>query len=227
MTDDPNAAIAQAPLLRVEFRDTNKALCEALAQAVFQATVDGWFGLGKPTAPSIWCGSIFASPANFVVSPANSFGFMDGGIDAVYTDRFGIKVQNALQANIQQRGGELLIGQTITVATGDADFPYLVASPTMRVPMRIVDPFVVRLATRAAIVGAMFTLRHIAQTSGPIDNPVIVIPGMGTGTGGVPLDLAAKLMVQGVIDAFSPRPFPTSWPEAQDDHFKFYEDRQP
>jgi len=30
--------------------------------------------------------------ADAVVSPANSFGFMDGGIDAVYTHQFGFEL---------------------------------------------------------------------------------------------------------------------------------------
>jgi hypothetical protein len=34
-------------------------------------------------------GSIFDSQADAYVSPANSFGFMDGGIDMMYSQRFG------------------------------------------------------------------------------------------------------------------------------------------
>ncbi len=34
-------------------------------------------------------GSIFEVECEAVVSPANSFGFMDGGIDLLYSRRFG------------------------------------------------------------------------------------------------------------------------------------------
>ena len=34
-------------------------------------------------------GDIFDVPADAIVSPANSFGFMDGGIDLAYSYRFG------------------------------------------------------------------------------------------------------------------------------------------
>ena len=34
-------------------------------------------------------GDIFSRPADALVSPANSFGFMDGGIDLAYSRRFG------------------------------------------------------------------------------------------------------------------------------------------
>jgi len=38
--------------------------------------------------------------ADAVVSPANSFGFMDGGIDAVYTYQLGPQLQQRVQAEI-------------------------------------------------------------------------------------------------------------------------------
>lgn len=42
---------------------------------------------------SIHRGSILDLRCDAVVSSANSFGFMDGGIDALYTQRFGGQVQ--------------------------------------------------------------------------------------------------------------------------------------
>jgi hypothetical protein len=38
-------------------------------------------------------GDIFEKPADAIVSPANSFGYMDGGIDLVYLRRFGWELQ--------------------------------------------------------------------------------------------------------------------------------------
>src|SRR5690349_8160234 len=64
-------------------------------------------------------GSIFDAECDAVVSPANSFGFMDGGIDRLYTQHFGPVVQERVQACI--RGcfaGELLVGQATIVPTG-------------------------------------------------------------------------------------------------------------
>src|SRR5476651_102867 len=53
-------------------------------------------------------GSILDLSVDAVVSPANSFGFMDGGIDALYTQRFGQKVQERLQRVIRDKHhGEL------------------------------------------------------------------------------------------------------------------------
>ncbi|MGL4555809.1 MAG: hypothetical protein ACRC33_31965, partial [Gemmataceae bacterium] len=52
-------------------------------------------------------GSIFDVTCDAVVSPANSFGFMDGGIDRLYTERFGPGVQERnLTPRPPLRGGE-------------------------------------------------------------------------------------------------------------------------
>jgi len=42
-------------------------------------------------------GSILDIPCDAIVSPANSFGFMDGGIDAVYMRHFGPRIQAFLR----------------------------------------------------------------------------------------------------------------------------------
>lgn len=69
-------------------------------------------------------GDIFDYPADAIVSPANSFGFMDGGIDLAYSERFGWHVQALVQSIIMQDyDGELLVGQATTVETGDCALP--------------------------------------------------------------------------------------------------------
>lgn len=63
-------------------------------------------------------GDILSLGVAAVVSPANSFGFMDGGLDGVYTRCFGPQLQQRLQRMIrEQAGGELLVGAGI--AGGD------------------------------------------------------------------------------------------------------------
>ncbi|WP_175361134.1 macro domain-containing protein, partial [Bradyrhizobium sp. STM 3843] len=105
------------------------------------------------------------------VSPANSFGFMDGGVDWAYLQFFGIELQRRLQMVIRlQKFQELLVGAAVAVPTYHEAIPFLIAAPTMRVPKIIDDPADVMLATRAAICVAIdFRFGHI------------VMPGMGTG----------------------------------------------
>ena len=93
-------------------------------------------------------GDIFAKPCQAIVSPANSFGFMDGGIDGVYTARFGKEnTTDTVQREIMKLPHqELLVGQALHVFTFDAEFPVMISAPTMRVPMRIHDPIDVYLS---------------------------------------------------------------------------------
>ncbi len=75
----------------------------------------------------IYHGSIFDVKCDAVVSPANSFGFMDGGIDMLYSRRFGWQVQERLQDLIQtEHHGELLVGAAEIVET-DAPIPFLIS----------------------------------------------------------------------------------------------------
>jgi O-acetyl-ADP-ribose deacetylase (regulator of RNase III) len=54
-----------------------------------------------------------------MVSPANSFGLMDGGIDAAITKYFGKELMQRVQARIMQEYcGEQPVGTAIMVPTG-------------------------------------------------------------------------------------------------------------
>ena len=80
-------------------------------------------------------GDILAVARVCVVSPANSYGFMDGGIDAQYTAFFGLGPQTELQERIARRpDGELPVGSSIVVRTGHQRIPYMICAPTMITP---------------------------------------------------------------------------------------------
>jgi len=112
-----------------------------------------------------------------IVSPANSFGFMDGGIDAYYSFRFGSDLQGRLQAEIRSRPlQELLIGEAVVISTCDSQIPWLISAPTMRVPCNIENTINPYLAMKAII-----TVAKNHRRNPPINS--IAIPGLGTGTG--------------------------------------------
>jgi O-acetyl-ADP-ribose deacetylase (regulator of RNase III) len=139
-------------------------------------------------------GSIFDAACDAVVSPANSFGFMDGGIDRLYTEFFGPAVQERVQACIRGcHGGELLVGQADIVPTGHAAIPYLIAAPTMRVPMplgRSIHPY---LAARAVfLLAGQPVADHVRR---------VAFSGLGTGVGRVPPVACAK-QVRAAIEDF-------------------------
>lgn len=153
-----------------------------------------------PAAVQVIEGDILSLPMDAVVSPANSFGFMDGGLDALYTRFFGPQLQERLQRMIrEQADGELLVGQALPVETGHARIPWCISAPTMRVPRRLESAEAAYLATRAAV--------RCALAAG-VES--VAIPGMGTGTGGLPPESAARAMLRGIQDVFFPRPFPAS-----------------
>ncbi len=139
---------------------------------------------------SMSCGDIFEQDADAIVSPANSFGFMDGGIDLIYSRFFGWEVEERLKRLLtEQYYGELPIGQAVIIATENATIPFLISAPTMRVPSNISKTFNVYLAFRAALIAV---LRHNQQSNSPIES--ILVPGLGTGIGDVPPERAARQM---------------------------------
>ena len=136
-------------------------------------------------------GDLFARGADALVSPANSFGFMDGGLDLAISQRLGWHVEERVRARIlDEHDGELPIGLAITVPTGRDDFPFLICSPTMRVPMDVSQTAHAHLAFRA-------TLRALREHNADPDLPPIRsvrCAGLGTGTGMMPPRRCAKQM---------------------------------
>lgn len=164
--------------------------------------------------------SIFDVPTDAVVSPANSFGYMDGGIDAVYTKVFGEGVEARLQKTIQEDyDGELLIGQAVLVPTKHKGIPYVISAPTMRVPMRLpIDTINPYLAAKAAILCALRANELITQYKGdPNAREIntISFPGLGTGVGGIDPNVCAYQVAHAIQDTLVQKPmYPYSWQDA-------------
>jgi O-acetyl-ADP-ribose deacetylase (regulator of RNase III) len=160
-------------------RDRNPALVAAW-RAAFAGAAD----------VDVSQGDIFDLTAHAVVSPANSFGFMDGGIDLVYARRFGPSLQERLQDRLRvEHHGELPVGQAVIIPTGDPDIPVLISAPTMRVPMDVSDTVNAYLAFRAAIRAARDNNRAASK---PIAS--ILCPGLGTATGRISPASCARQM---------------------------------
>ena len=124
---------------------------------------------------------------NAVVSPANSFGFMDGGLDYALSDRFGWDLQKELQKRIRALPeGELLVGKAMVIETGDATIPYLISAPTMRVPMSF------NIATSVNAYFAMKAILIAARAHPHIKS--VAIPGLCTGVGKMQPIIAARQM---------------------------------
>jgi O-acetyl-ADP-ribose deacetylase (regulator of RNase III) len=185
---------------------------------------------GDLTGVSIHRGSILELNVDAIVSPANSFGFMDGGIDLLYSRHFGWHVQERLQALIRQRHhGELLVGSAEIVDTDNLRIPFVVAAPTMRVPMILrntVNPY---LAARAVLLLVKHGLFPSGSLAGErIDSGVhsLAFPGLGTGVGQVDADTCAR-QVRAAIEevVLEKHTYPRTWADAQARHQLLFSDR--
>lgn len=176
---------------------------------------------GDLACVEVYRGSILDTGVDAVVSPANSYGFMDGGIDAIYTKHFGEHVQQRLQDVIKsEHHGELLVGSAAIVPT-DAAIPFVIAAPTMRVPMILDDTVNPYLAARAVFL----LINHGRLDGWPIYEHVqsVAFPGLGTGVGRVPPEVCAHQMRKAIENfALDNYEFPATWFSAQTEHQRLY-----
>lgn len=128
-----------------------------------------------------------------IVSPANSFGDMGGGIDKAIDDFHAGEAQRRVTAAIREQFlGELPVGVALVVEVPARRFPFVVAAPTMRIPGSVEGTINAYLAMRAALVAVA---RHNALGGTPIRT--LAVPGLGTGVGGLDPDDAAGQMREG------------------------------
>ncbi len=133
-------------------------------------------------------GSLLDVDAEVIVNPANSHGYMGGGVAGVIR-RFGgeeIEREAISQAPIP-------VGEAVLTSAGKLKFKGVIHAPTMEEPAMRTTEEKVRKATRAAL-----------KLADDRCFKSIAFPGMGTGVGRVPKDVAAKAMVE-EIKSFEPK----------------------
>lgn len=172
-----------------------RAVPELVLCAVDEPLESAWLSvvdsMGGPVR--VHRGSVLDVSAQALVSPANSYGWMRGGIDAVYAKAFPGLEQSVRSAVLALHGGELPVGDALVVPTGEPEPAWLISAPTMRspgerLPEDTVHPY---LAARAVLrlwrdgeLEDGGTLREAVHT--------IALPGLGTGVGGVAPETCAK-----------------------------------
>ena len=135
-------------------------------------------------------GDILSFTADAIESPANSFGYMDGGLDLKYSQFFGWDLEKRLRRLlIEKYFGELPVGQAAIVKTAHQDIPYLISAPTMRVPMNVANTLNAYLAFKAVIQAVQgFNQSESEQITS------LLCPGLATGEGGMPPERCAMQM---------------------------------
>ncbi|MEC3977983.1 macro domain-containing protein [Amycolatopsis sp. H20-H5] len=175
--------------------------------AVDEPLATAWAGFAGRAGERVQVhrGSVLDVVAQAIVSPANSYGWMRGGIDAVYARAFPEVEQHVRSAVLAFHGGELPIGEALIVPTGETEPAWLISAPTMRepgerLPADTVHPY---LAARA-----VFQLwRDGRLDHGPVRGTVdtIAMPGLGTGVGGVAASTCARQVAAAWAEVFGAR----------------------
>lgn len=137
--------------------------------------------------------STVLTEADAVISPGNSYGQMDGGVDRVLCEAFPLAQRQVWAMVGDRHHGYQAVGTAEVVPTGDERCRWLVYAPTMRVPMPLDHgrDIAVHDAFWAAL-RAVIAHDRAAREADAINT--VVAPGFGTGYGRVPAARAAQLM---------------------------------
>ncbi len=125
-------------------------------------------------------GSLLEAPAEVIVNPANSRGYMGGGVAGAIRRFGGEEIeQEALEK------APIPVGEAILTTAGRLAFRGVIHAPTMEEPAMRTTEDKVRRAVRAALrVAEENRFRSVA------------FPGMGTGVGRLPKATAARAMIE-------------------------------
>ena len=129
-------------------------------------------------------GDITKVEADAIVNPANSLMIMGGGVASAIKRVGGDDIEFEAR-----RHAPVPIGEAVVTSGGKLRAKYVIHAPTMERPAMRTNEAKVRAAVRAALRRAhSLGLRSIA------------FPGMGTGVGGLDPNVAAKAMIEEVIN---------------------------
>ena len=126
-----------------------------------------------------------------MVSAANSFGLMDGGVDLAIINFFGDQLEKRIQKFIiENYFGEQPVGTSFIIETLNEKHPFVAHTPTMRIPMDINRTDNIYLAMKAMLEAVWH--HNLNKENKTIEK--VVCPGLGTRTGRVPAKEAARQM---------------------------------
>lgn len=145
-----------------------------------------------------------------IVSPANSFGLMDGGYDGAirqyFSEWYDFDIIPLVQEHLKEKfWGEQPVGSSTLIQLPVVG-TYILHTPSMIAPSIIEDPRVIYHCTRSCILEALRT-----------ECTHIVIPAFGGCCGKVPFKTIASYMMA-AIDTFTHYQRTLSWREVYHDH---------
>lgn len=129
--------------------------------------------------------SILATPADALLLPGNSFGFLDSGLELQVSEAHGWELEDELRRQVrEEHDGELLVGRAIVMRLSSLPRP-LVYAPIWRTPRKLAGTVNVFLAVR----GALLALGKDAASQ-PVTS--LALPAMGTDAGELDPRISAR-----------------------------------
>lgn len=161
------------------------------------------------------------APGTAFVSPANSLGFMDGGVDMTLSRVMFPGVESRVKAAIKRRGRMcdhgpfLVVGEALSVPTGTEDGVWLISAPTMLLPCEV-------RGTKNAYRAMYAALREAQRISNLTD---VYTTAMCTGVGRMDLAEAIGQMQDAYDDVAAGREsrYGSDWKDAVRDQPNVYQ----
>ena len=127
-------------------------------------------------------GDITKLEVDAIVNPANSEGEMGGGVAAAIKKSGGKKIEEEAMEL-----APIPPGNAVVTSAGKLKCDYVIHAPTMVAPVQRTSVKKISDAVTAAL-----------QVSTELNISKLAIPGMGTGTGRVPIEAAAKAIAEAI-----------------------------
>ena len=139
----------------------------------------------------VFTGDYFQQSADAIVSPANSFGIMDGGLDLAIRNELGFQIETDIQEVILNKyHGEMPIGSAEIINTNHNKWSYLIAAPTMRIPENIAFTLNAYISFRAILIA----INSFNKSEPKKTIKSLVCSGLGTGIGSMePVKCATQM----------------------------------
>lgn len=124
-------------------------------------------------------GDITGQSADAICNPANSLMYMGGGVAGALRRAGGEEIEREALKH-----APVPVGEAVATTAGRLGARWVIHAPTMEQPAMPTTAEKVKRATLAAL-----------KCADRIGAGSLVIPGMGTGVGGLPFDAAAESMI--------------------------------
>ena len=149
----------------------------------------GSFARKWPSFVRFVVGNIFGNGPGILVTPTNSEGDMSAGLDLQLRSMFP-SLEERLQSYIRTLPSKRLkIEACVWIETGNGDYPFVIFSPTFRTRWD--------LATPNRVYRAALAVFRSAQAYGSVGTmQTLLIPGFGTGVGGLDPLVASRRVFQ-------------------------------